>query len=691
MRAFRFDELDGPTTRATNLALVVIGLAALRAVLLLAQAPLTDMDRAKAIASATYSDHVCKIVKSGNTSDPGIWESEPWKDGDFLEIPEGIEVQQDTDSPKLWIISCKGKIVARPPPLGTLRLSYDTLVLWSTGGLYCGESREARARGDWKHTWLNRGPINTAWDVTAMSRGLINMGGEIRIYGRYVTPRQWTTGNRAGDTKITFKDGATVEGWRVDDTIGLPRQDWLGNDDDVVTIKSIADDRKSIVVNQPLKMAHGNVDASGGWRPMFAVNLTRRGINFESESLDPLERGHMMHMMPEQPGKMRALVDMVGYSVFNGGRSRKDIDITDPDGKGGGLANPRGRYPDHDHNCGLDMMSFREEVLIYGSLGPGLVNHSSYMMAMNTITAYCFGVGHWGEVGNELGSFCNWTAFRSTHAWAAKPKYDNSVGQGPDQDLKAANADWGRNGDGVHVQGGGIKVCHGIATGQTHAAITVLGIPFRANTVFQTKYLPAPWTSKLTSIKCRFIPFDITGNYGFGNYMGIDLWRMNQGDLNHPEFVGRGRVSDNRMESILGSFLHYMSYCDQSGNANIAIAANAGGSVGLKSSGWGIESTETGTNFENEVVHGFLNGIIAPQDGGTEQNMLLIKNCKFATQFGVVIVPQQGPSPLWLNVKDCAMVQIPGVPKQTLVQVQQPPLTKWQHVHVNDKPLEMAL
>ncbi len=628
----------------------------------LAHASQVDMDRAKVLSTPTYADHVATMAQSGKWSDPVTWQGDAPRDGDFLIVPEGMTLTQDIDSPRLWFIDLQGKLI----PEGDVTLKYGTMAIGPKGSIDAGTSFDDPYQGQWNHLWLDNGPIDTKWDVAMMSRGILNMGGR-HLYGRFVTNRQLTKGNKAGDTKIEFQ--APVIGWRVGDEILLPRQDW-GPDDDTVKIARIADDGLSLTIDQPLKMDHSIVGFDGGPRPMFAANMSRRGINFESENHAIDRRGHWMDMGMSD-------IEECGTSVFFGGRTDKswmrmvtDFPVLD---------NPRGRYPKHQHQMPLDMMTTYKNCFVYDSPSGGFVLHSSQGMFLDCMAAYCRGAGHVCEVGDERYMFCGWTSIRCGGPWALKPKYDNSVGQGADQDPFAANSDWFRNGDGVHTMGGNGKVCHGIATGCTGAVTMALGLPFKSNTVFQTRYLPPGYTSKLAAVRARFGIQQYEANQGFGNYGGMRVWRMNQGEPAHKEFCGVSTAEGNRLESVLGSDLQYMADWNVKKNVNIKIPGTPVGGAG-----WSRGAAQDRVNFEDEEVTGFLTGIIP--GNGTKEKPALVTGLKAKTEFGLRLITVAGVDPeSYLAISKVQMV--PNGMKQVPIAYKSP-LPVNQHVTVDGVPLK---
>lgn len=112
-----------------------------------------------------------------------------------------------------------------------------------------------------------------------------------------------------------------------------------------------------------------------------------------------LSRGHVMLM--HNPN-----IEIKGTPRFeNLGRTRQDIAVTDPDGLGGGLANPRGRYPLHLHRIGFTIPVLVSGATVVDPLSWGIVIHESNAKVEDTVVINAFGASYVTETGNELGWF----------------------------------------------------------------------------------------------------------------------------------------------------------------------------------------------------------------------------------------------------------------------------------------------
>ena len=146
---------------------------------------------------------------------------------------------------------------------------------------------------------------------------------------------------------------------------------------------------------------------------MFAANISPRSIDFSSENTSTQRRGHVMCMRADTTVDQ----DFQYVSCTNCGRTDKSQQVTDPDGKGGGLANPRARYGLHFHRCGPDITGTPANVIgcvVNGSPGWGLLNHDYNVNCTDSLVYRVYGAHFACETGSETGSFRRCAASRST-------------------------------------------------------------------------------------------------------------------------------------------------------------------------------------------------------------------------------------------------------------------------------------
>lgn len=190
------------------------------------------------------------------------------------------------------------------------------------------------------------------------------------------------------------------------------------------------------------------VQGDDGWRPAGDVQRT---VTLRSENTAVDRRGHVMLMHHSDYS--------VAWATFADlGRTNKAVPIS--------TANARGRYPLHFHRCGLDRPIQVRGVVVSRSPGWGLVNHSSHVVAEDSITYDCLGSGFVTEAGNERGAFRNCLAVKS-------------AGSGQDRHVRAGIGDFGHSGHGVWLQGADVAVTDCLAAGHRSAAFFAFAKGFK--------------------------------------------------------------------------------------------------------------------------------------------------------------------------------------------------------------------
>ncbi|HEV3143368.1 MAG TPA: right-handed parallel beta-helix repeat-containing protein, partial [Gemmataceae bacterium] len=193
----------------------------------------------------------------------------------------------------------------------------------------------------------------------------------------------------------------------------------------------------------------------------YVGNLSRN-VCLESQNHNPAElsrHGHVMFMHSPR-------VKIYNAGFYDLGRTDKRIPVNDPkldaDRKlvAGSGANPRGRYPIHFHRTGSDVQTTAIPVkgcAVVNSPGWGYVNHSSYVEFEDNVAYNVHGAAFVTEAGDEIGSFRRNLAVRS-------------AGSGHDTIARNDIQDFGHEGSGFWLQGGGVAVEDNIAAGHRDAA-----------------------------------------------------------------------------------------------------------------------------------------------------------------------------------------------------------------------------
>lgn len=401
----------------------------------------------------------------------GSWfDADNWYQGNIPDagarviIPEGVHMTYDgLSDTSLFTVRVDGHLEFAPDTDSQMLL--DTMVVTPNGQLTIGtQASPVEADVSVDIIFAGNGPIDTDWDPTLLSRGLIAHG-QTTIHGAEKNAHEKVIDDpMAGDTWVEF--ATTPEGWEVGDTIVIAGTHYRGHDwngvnavqpypsqDEVRTITDIQDGM--VYFDDPLEHDH---DAPRDDLSTSVANYTRN-ITFSSEGgadAEIYDRGHVMFMHNDD-------VD-VRYAAFHElGRTDKSepaqdaddiIDIAFDD-------NVKGRYPAHVHKAGVGDLEDPAVLMgnaVFGSPGWGIVHHDSNAIVDGNATFDTFGAGYVAESGNETGVWSNNIAiYAEGNSWAA-PKDGNDI----------ANFDLGQTGDGFWFQGRMVESTGNIAASVNH-------------------------------------------------------------------------------------------------------------------------------------------------------------------------------------------------------------------------------
>ena len=221
----------------------------------------------------------------------GAWsDARTWKDGRLpandanVLIPRGITVALDRVEPaRLRAVRVDGKFMFAADRDTSLLV--DTIIVTPDGELQIGTPALPVAVGKTARvTFIDRGPIDTAWDPKRMTRGLISHGA-VTIAGAATTAfLPLAQPAREGVTKLTFAQRAV--NWRKGDHVLLPGVRAQRGEDEVIEIAEVNGTEITIA---PVAHDHSPVKPE---LPTYAANLTRNVI-FDSENAKDIERmGH---------------------------------------------------------------------------------------------------------------------------------------------------------------------------------------------------------------------------------------------------------------------------------------------------------------------------------------------------------------------------------------------------------------
>jgi hypothetical protein len=447
------------------------------------------------------------------------------------------------------------------------------------------------------------------------------------LYGKPVDAWIYTTGNAKNDTVVTLL--SPCNGWSIGDQLVFPGTGYGAVDDDLRTIQSISPDRLTITLSSPLAFDHkqATIDTvagtlelvektslTAGWdRPAFVVNRgAKRSIEFISENQAVItQRGHLMIM---------AMNDVVAqYCATRGyGRTDKSKTVTDPDGLGNGLANPRARYAWHFHRNGPSvsgMMAMLTGIFIDGTPGWGIVNHDSRVDCDFSAVYGYYGAGFAGEIGTETGCFCDCVAVRTTHPALASESLNDSRNV----------MDFGHQGHGFWLQSSAILLERCLSTGSTGSAFAVDGQQFQfpgspTPTVFDTANLPAGYTYSRPTVAPLYVPqlhHDLTS---FGCSRGLGIWSLN---LNASEVYPIGRhllhniYSEGRYTGIFAGYSSGVDFED------VKVAATD--KLYLQNNGLAHTGLNTGCGYRRWQICGFDVGMQAATFGTNVYESITIK------------------------------------------------------------------
>jgi hypothetical protein len=385
-------------------------------------------------------------------------------------IPEGVTVNYDGESDaSLFTVRVDGELSFAID--ANTKMIVDTMVISSSGRLEIGTAdRPIQAGVEAQILIANNGNIDTRWDPTLLSRGVISHG-EVEIHGAEKTAfLKVAAAPMAGDREIQLAE--VPDGWRVGDTIvvsGTHKEGWTWDNtlkkvvhresqDEEVTITAITGGK--ITIDRPLEFDHDTPRED-----LFAyVANTTRNITFASEDGDATavhHRGHVMFMHNDE-------VD-VRYAAFDDlGRTDKSEDAFDLAALSTVTAesNIKGRYSLHFHKTGTtdaDDPAIALGNTVSGGAGWGFVHHSSNVDFIENVAYDVFGAAFAAEDGDETGIWLRNMAIKVEGI-----AYGNhNVKDGDDKDRH----DNGRTGDGFFFAGRLVEAAENVAINTTHGYV----------------------------------------------------------------------------------------------------------------------------------------------------------------------------------------------------------------------------
>ena len=395
----------------------------------------------------------------------GLWsQSSTWRNGVIptdnsrVLIPESVSVTLGhQDSARLATVRVDG--VLRFNPNADTQLNVDTLVVDVKGTLEIGtQSQPVRPDKTAKIVIIDRGPIDLAADPFMLGRGLISHGtvtmhgaGKSAFHSLAVPPAR-------GATELVLDESPTA--WRPRDVVVLTGVSPFENQDEVLQVGAVNGNRISVPA---LAFDHQVPEPD---LKVYVANLTRNVVIESENKTVALQRGHVMFMHSRK-------VDIRYCAAVGTGRTDKSFAINEIelDSSGRlvpGTGNMRGRYALHFHRTGVAHDSppaIAKGVVVTGSPGWGMVNHSSHLQASDNVSYNVVGAGFVGEVGNELGYYRHNIAIRS--AGSGQHETDKRQFVHGSEHI-GRNDDFGHGGHGFWMQGPLIELEDNVAAGHRH-------------------------------------------------------------------------------------------------------------------------------------------------------------------------------------------------------------------------------
>ena len=426
-------------------------------------------------------------VKSGSWFDASTWEGGniPGDEARVV-IEEGVNVRYDDESDaRLKTVRLDGTLTFAHNK--NTKMVVDTFVATDKGTLNIGTATNPiQANKTAQIIIANEGKIDTNWDPTQLSRGLVTHG-KVRIYGADKTDFiALAQDAEAGDNELILKNKPT--GWAVGDklVLGGTNYGYLGSDEDnsrfrdeELTITEISGNRVKFTNdditegdNTVLRFDHVRPDIAEKDQLNLYLANTTRNVTIESEGGETTPTGHRGHVMFMHNPDVQ--VHNVGF--YHLGRSDKTKLVDDVgqnvDGSKGSGTNIRGRYAAHFHRTGADDINGQAAVLegsaVVGSPGWGIVHHDSNAIIKDNVVFDVVGTGIAAESGNELGRWENNITIKTTGVFWEKAR--------DQKENRERKFDFGFRGEGYWVQGAAqIAMKDNVAISANNTGITVFG------------------------------------------------------------------------------------------------------------------------------------------------------------------------------------------------------------------------
>jgi hypothetical protein len=624
--------------------------------------PVEQSEHLAALALVPSSGATHVAIKNGAWFDPSIWQNGtvPGNDADVW-IQPGVAVTYNAQSnARIHTIRVDGTLQFASGQ--NTKLLVDTIVVIPEGTLVIGDQANPI---DSAHTaqiiFTSDRPINSAWDPTQLSRGLISHG-TASIYGadkaEFLSLAQDAI---SGDRELVLNlptGTNSPSGWKVGDQLvlgGTSYEHW-GEDikddrfhDEVLTITGINGNRIQFTNNNipsgdtaRLRFSHTRPAGYKDSLNLYVANTTRN-ISFETENganAPLMNRGHVMFM--HNPN---VVVENAGF--YNLGRTDKNQLIddigTNVDGSAGYGTNIRGRYPLHFHHTGVDDAPvIAKGNAVVGSPGWGIAQHDSNAVLEDNVVFDIVGSGIVAEAGNETGTW--------THNLTIKTKGDNRPDNLDFFGPRSERFDFGFNGEGYWVQGAAQVALQNNIAVSAGAGIGFLGFEWgteaaRGAQSVAVDSLPASLkdiakgTSDPTQIEVSAVPIrQFSGFETYNAQVGINVWsRMFNGDGQLDiDFDAKGVLKPaHDFRSVIDNFklwniTDYGVILPYSGNNDLNNGLILGAPRVNYSTGVYTNDVSLSERYTNLHIEGFDIGMTVPYDANRDFVGSQIERVSFA-------------------------------------------------------------
>lgn len=502
-----------------------------------------------------------RVFQSGDWSSADTWddpatssavEAPPGDDARVL-VPQGITLTVDGVIPaRLRWIRVNGKL--RFSTSADTELNVETIVV-DPGGTYEQGTIDDPVHGtvgapiapdvSSKVRFIDTGDIDRAYDPFGLSRGFISHGVS-SIHGAATTPYAFLAAPAmAGDTVLhlvsepsNWEIGGPVVVPAVDFVVGLPEGTSQGDLDEQFTIESIAWNAAmgvwDVSLNRPLAFTHApplRETGNGVPDPAFAIPVAylHRNVIYTSESTTTSRRGHVMFMHKGDVSVSNALFEQLG-------RTSSQVQVTDPQVDANNIlnlattGNDRGRYSLHVHRTIPDPTKRIKisGVCVVNSPKLGIVNHDSSVDVEDSVVFDAAGSAFFTEIGTEIGTFDRCLAIHTIRG----------VGEMEDRfsHTLPGGADFGFNGVGFWLQGGGVAVTDCMAFNSRREAFVAETVSLTIDGVL-TRF-PASNLENPTWVASSVL-YTAPGNEG---YVGVDEVALRKFEGNLAVAAGTGMV-----------------------------------------------------------------------------------------------------------------------------------------------------